>query len=45
MKTKIRVFNFSPEARMYIKGLISWKEYRERAKWTKAKRKNLKECV
>jgi len=36
---------FSTAAQMYIKGLISWREYRERIKWTKAKKKNLKECV
>lgn len=31
---------FSKAAQMYIKGLISWREYKERVKWTKKKKKD-----
>lgn len=30
---------FSVAAKMYLKGLISWREYRERVKWIKKKKK------
>ena len=36
---------FSVAAKMYIGGLISWEEYRERVRWTKKKKKSSKECV
>lgn len=42
---KVAVNPFSIAAKMYLKGLISWGEYRERVKWTKKKRKSWKECV
>lgn len=38
MKTKIGIFDFSPEAKMYIKGMIDWKEYRGRVEFNKMKK-------